>query len=234
MDRKGYFGHKILRPGDTLPSHIRLPSGSVLTVSNIPRATGLASHVANVKEQNIIMDAATIFARLRDFLTPQNKAGLSGAKDQFYGATGANHAAHAVKRFTFEFVPKKKNIVEVYERPGVDEVAVIGLQTMLGLVIDVPRVANLSIDRRLENNPQRLAQLQLVVDSSIGSLPEARKLARELEHQRRSFDQDLLKSMQGGSNGEMVSQYNTILSEPPRFDGTPDRMVDNFARLVEG
>jgi hypothetical protein len=235
MNRKGYFGHRILRPGDTLPSHIRLPSGDVLTISNIPRKTGLASHVADMKRWNIVMDAATIFARHCDFLTPQNKVSLSGAEYQNSGATGANHAAHALKRFTFKFDPKEKNIAEVYTRPGVGVAAVTGLQTMLGLVIDVPRLANQSIDQRLENNPQRLAQLKLVVGSSINSLPEARKLARELEFQRRSFDQDLLKSMQGGFGGDadLPSQYKALW-EPPPFDETPEGAVDMIATMVEG
>jgi hypothetical protein len=140
-----------------------------------------------------------------------------------------------VKRFTFD----GRDIIQVYTRPGVDEIAVTGLATMLGLVTDVDRRANLSIDKRLEDNPQRMAQMQLVVGSSIGDLAEARKLARELEFQRRFFDRALLQSMQGGFGGDanyvaMLSEYEATLSSPPPADEAPGLMVDMIARLIDG
>lgn len=228
MNCKGYLGHGIFRPGGTVPARI-----GDLVVSNIPRATGLGSHVVNIKRQNITLDAATILARIHGFVTPQTEVGLSGARDQYFGATSPDHAAHAVKRFTFN----NKSIVDVYTRPGVDEVAIVGLQTMLGLVTDVHRRANLSIDKRLEGNPQRLKQLQLVVASSIGNLSEARQLARELEFERRYFESTLLKSMKGSFGGDadydaMLSMYEATLSAPAPFDETPDRMVNMIADLV--
>ncbi len=136
---------------------------------------------------------------------------------QEFTARGGQHAAHAVKRFTFG----GKSIVEVYMRPGVDEMAILGLGTMLSSVTDVRPRANLSIDKRLENNPQRLDQLKLVVGSSIGSLAEARKLARELESERRFFEKALLRNMQGGFGGDadygaMLALYEATLSAPPR------------------
>ena len=230
MARAGYLGGGIIRPGGAPP-----PNVGSLTVSAIARANGLGSHVANVKRQSIVMDAAAIVARQHGFLTPQTKIGLSAARLQNFGATGGQHAAHAVKRFTFD----GRDIIQVYTRPGVDEIAVTGLATMLGLVTDVDRRANLSIDKRLENNPQRIAQMQLVVVSSIGDLAEARKLARELEFQRRFFDRALLQSMQGGFGGDanyvaMLSDYEATLSSPPPADEAPGLMVDMIARLIDG
>jgi hypothetical protein len=206
-----------------------------LRISNIPRQTGLGSHVANVKRQNIVMDAATIIARYRDFLTFDTEVDVSAAENQEFTATGGQHAAHAVKRFTFG----KKSIVEVYDRPGVEKQAIVALGWRLGSVIDVHRRANLSIDKRLENNPERLAQLKLVVGSSIGSLSEARALARELESHRRFFDKILLRNMRGGFGGDadydaMLSVYEATLSAPPPLDETPDRMVDMIATMFEG
>jgi hypothetical protein len=121
----------------------------------------------------------------------------------------------------------------------VDEVAILGLGTMLGLVTDARPRANLSIDKRLEGNPQRLAQLKFVAGSSIGSLAEARGLARELESQRRFFEKALLRNMQGGFGGDaehdaMLSLYVATLAAPPPLDETPDLMVDMIATLFEG
>jgi hypothetical protein len=139
-----------------------------------------------------------------------------------------------VKRYTFD----NRDIVEVYTGPGVDEVGLIGLRTMLGLVTDVDRRANLSIDKRLENNPMRLGQLQLVAGSSVGSMADARELARELELQRRYFENKLLQSMESAFGNDqnyrdMIEQYKATLSAPPRFDETSARMVDMIARLVD-
>ncbi len=161
MARLGYLGGRIIPPGGAPPPRVR-----TLNVSHIPRLTGLGSHVANIKRQNIVMDAAAIVARQHNFVGPMTKVGLSPALLQNFGATGGQHASHAMKRFTFD----NRDIIEVYTRKGVDEVLVLGLETMLGLVTDVDRRANLSIDKRLENNPRRLTQLQLVVKSSIGNL----------------------------------------------------------------
>ena len=157
MNRKGYLGHGIFRPGGTVPARI-----GDLVVSNIPRATGLGSHVVNIKRQNITLDAATILARIHGFVTPQTEVGLSGARDQYFGATSPDHAAHAVKRFTFN----NKSIVDVYTRPGVDEVAIVGLQTMLGLVTDVHRRANLSIVQKARGKSAASRN-----NSSLSSLP---------------------------------------------------------------
>lgn len=230
MARTGYLGGSIIRPGDSRPTQV-----GPVTVANIPRQTGLASHVANIKQQGVRMDAATIVARLRGFLAPSMKVALSAAKDQHFGATGGQHAAHAVKRYTFG----GKDIVEVYTRPGVDELAVIALRTMLGLVTDVDRRANLSIDKRIETNPQRMAQLQHVVDASVTNMAEARKLAQDLELNRRMFEQALLRSMQGGFSGDanygaMLADYEATLSAPPPWDETPARTVDMIADLVVG
>jgi hypothetical protein len=230
MARTGYLGSPIIRPGGSAPPRV----GPVF-VSSIARPIGLGSHVANIKRQNIVMDAATIIARQHGFVTPQTKVELSAAQDQHFGATNGQHAAHAVKRYTFD----NRNIVEVYTRPGVDEVGLIGLQTMLGLVTDVDRRANLSIDKRLENNPMRLGQLQLVVGSSVGGMADARELARELELQRRYFENKLLQSMAGAFGNDqhycdMIDEYKATLSAPPRSDETPAMMVDMIARLVGG
>jgi len=200
---------------------------------DIPRQTGLGSHVANVKRRNIVMDAATIFARHRDFLPPDTEVGLSPAKDQEFKATGGPHAAHAVKRFTFA----GKSIVQVYTRPDVSPEVIVGLGWMLGSVTDVHPIANLSIDRRLENNPERLAQLKGVVGSSIGSLAEARALARELEFERRFFEKALLRNIEGSKDadyGAMVALYKAILSAPPPLGEEPDSMVDMIATFFEG
>src|ERR1700722_19643186 len=97
MARAGYLGGGIIRPGGAPP-----PNVGSLTVSAIARANGLGSHVANVKRQNIVMDAAATVARPQGLLTPQTKIGLSAARLQNFGATGGQHAAHAVKRFTFD------------------------------------------------------------------------------------------------------------------------------------
>ncbi len=234
MARQGYFGNPIFRPGDNLPAAVTLPGGGVLTLSAIARATGLGSHVANVKRQSIVMDAATIVARHHGFLTPQTRVGLSRAGFQHFGATGGGHAAHAMKRFTFD----DKDIVAVYTRDGVDEMAPIGLQTMLGYVIDVDRRANLSIDKRLENNPQRLGQIEHAVKSTIGSMAEARELARELEFQRRFFEKGLLLSLRGGFGGDarydaMLSEYEAALAAPPPDSETPTRMVDMIATMID-
>jgi hypothetical protein len=229
MARSGYLGGRIIPPGGAPPSRV-----GALGVSHIARLTGLGSHVANVKRQNIVMDAAAIVAREHNFVMSNTKVGLSPARLQNFGATGGQHAAHAMKRFTFD----NRDIIEVYTRKGIDEIAVLGLETMLGLVTDVDRRANLSIDKRLENNPKRLAQLQLVVDSSIGNLPEARKLARELEFQRRFFDSAMLRLMHGGFDGDanyaqMLSEYEATLSASPPADEAPELMVDMVARLID-
>jgi hypothetical protein len=214
-----------------------------LRLSNIPRPPGLESHVANVKRRNIVMDAATIIARHRGFLTPDTEVALSPAENQEFTATGGLDAAHAVKRFTFReknIGEKMKSIFEVYNRPGVEKEAIVHLGWMLGSVTDVHRRANRSIDRRLEENPERLKQLKLVVGSSIGSLAEARALALELESQRRFFDKVRLSSMRGGFEGDanyeaMLSLYEAILPAPPSFfDGTPDGMVNMVATMFEG
>jgi len=117
----------------------------------------------------------------------------------------------------------------------VDEVALLGLRTMLGLVTDVDRRANLSIDKRLENNPQRIAQLQRVVNSTIATPAEARKLAEELELNRRMFEGALLLSMRGGfdaSYDTMLSEYEATLSVAPPADEAPGAMVDMLTHLV--
>lgn len=229
MSRAGYLGGSIIRPGGIPPARV-----GDLTVSRIARQTGLDSHVANIKRQNIVMDAATIVARWRGFLRPEARVEVGRAALQNFGATGGEHAAHAVKRFTFD----NRDIVEVYTRKGVAEVAPIGLQTMLGLVIDVDRRANLSIDKRLENNPQRLAQLQRVVAGPITSAAAARELARELEFQRRHFEKALLASMRGGFDGDtdydaMLTTYDAGLSAPAAADEAPERMVEMVADLVD-
>src|SRR5438105_11994828 len=133
MARTGYLGGAIIRPGGAAPSSV-----GAVSVSNLARPMGLGSHVENIKRQNIVMDAATIVARRHDFVTPHTKVELSAARNQHFSATGGQHAAHAVKRYAFD----NRDIVEVYTRPGVDEVALIGLRTMLGLVTDVDRRAN--------------------------------------------------------------------------------------------
>jgi hypothetical protein len=43
---------------------------------------------------------------------------VAAAKSRHFGATGGQHAAHAVKRYTFG----GKDIAEVYTRKGVDKV----------------------------------------------------------------------------------------------------------------
>ena len=221
MTRAGYLGNAILRPGDTpflTAGHLR--------VSAIPRATGLSSHVANMKRQNIVLDAAVLVARRHGFLPQGTVVGLSGARDQHFGATGGQHAAHAVKRYTFG--NENTDIVALYERHGVDEMIVLGLRTMLGLVTDVDRRANLSIDKRLETNPVRVAQLQHAANHAM---------ARTFELNRRFFEQALLRSLQGGFGGDarygqMLGDYEAILSAPPPADEAPDAMVDMIERLV--
>jgi hypothetical protein len=88
MDCKGYFDTRFFGLGTPCPR----VSGS--TVSDIPRATGLVSHVANVKLHNIMMGVVTslgeehensasrIFSNDRDCLAPhvhsrRAKAGAS-------------------------------------------------------------------------------------------------------------------------------------------------------------
>jgi hypothetical protein len=203
-------------------------------VANIPRGTGLAGHVAEMKRQNIMLDVAAIIARRHGFFARGVKVELAGARQQHFGATGGQHAAHAVKRYLFG----GNDISQIYARPEVDEVARIGVQTMLGLVIDVDRRANLSIDKRLETAPQRVAQLQLVANASVDSRDEARQLARELELSRRTFEPALLTSMRGGFDGDtaydaMLTEYTKILSAPPLYDETPARMVDMLESLID-
>jgi hypothetical protein len=229
MARTGYLGESIIRPGDHAPTQV----GSV-SVANIPRATGLAADVTEIKRQNIVLDAAVIVARRHNFITQGIKVELATAKSQHFGATGRQHAAHAVKRYTFG----GKDIVEVYTQKSVDEVALIGLRTMLGLVVDVDRRANLSIDKRIETSPRRIAQLQRVVGASIGSPAEARKLARDLELDRRMSEPALLQSMRGDFGGDanydaMLTEYVAILSAPPPRDEAPDLMVDMISRLID-
>jgi hypothetical protein len=229
MARTGYLDEPIIRPGDPQPDRV----GS-LTVSNIPRSTGLPSHVAEIKRQNIVLDAVAIVARKHGFLARGVKVELAGAKSQHFGATGGQHAAHAVKRYLFG----GNDIIQIYARPEVDEVARIGVRTMLGLVVDVDRRANLSIDKRLETAPQRVAQLQLVANASVDSQADARRLARELELNRRTFEPALLQSMRGGFAGDanyaaMLTDYAKVLNAPPVADETPDRMVDMIERLID-
>lgn len=229
MARTGYLGGSIIRPGDARPARV----GSLIG-SNIPRATGLAAHVAEIKRQNIVLDAATIVARRHAFLTPGISVSLAAATLQHFGATGGQHAAHAVKRYSFG----GDDIAEVYAKRGADDVLLIGLTTMFGLVIDVDRRANLSIDKRLETNPQRVMQLQSVVNTSIGSLADAQMLARNLEFNRRMFDLAVLQSMRGGFEGDtsydsMLTEYTEIISEPPPQDEAPTLMVDMIASLID-
>lgn len=228
MARAGYFGSPIVRPGDTLP-----PAVPGMTVSHIPRATGLAAHVANVKRQNIVLDAAVLVARLRNLVGPATTVAVTGARDQFFGATAGQHAAHAVKRYTFD----GRTLSELYAAHGADEVAVRGLATMLGLVTDVDRRANLSIDKRLEGNPRRLAQIEIAAHGAVADLARARALAAEMEFQRRFFERALLQSMQGGFAGDagyggMLATYESILCAPPPADEAPGGMVDMIARLL--
>jgi hypothetical protein len=229
MARTGYLGGSVIQSGGQAPTQV----GSV-SVAKVPRAIGLAAHVAEIKRQNIVLDAAVIVARKHNFITQGIRVELAAAKSQHFGAAGGQHAAHAVKRYTLD----GKDIAEVYTQKGVDEVALIGLRTMLGLVIDVDRRANLSIDKRIETSPQRIAQLQKVVDASIGSAAEARKLARDLELDRRMSEPALLQSMQGGFAGDanysaMLTEYMTILSAPPPRDESPELMVDTISRLID-
>jgi hypothetical protein len=210
----------------------------MLTVANISRMADLDSHVMNVKAQNIVMDAAVILARRYNFLTAKTKVGLSRARYQNLGATGGQHAAHGVKTYIFGSGSKTKDIMQIYMRDGVDEVALAGPNTMLGLTTDVERRANLSIDKRLESNPQRVAQIQTAVDSTIGSLAEAREMACEFEFQRRFFEKGLLLSMRGAFGGDphyddMLSHYEATLAAPPSVDAEPAEMVDMIARLIE-
>jgi hypothetical protein len=184
--RQGYLGGSIIRPGNSPP-----PRVGNLTVSNIPRQVGIESHVAGVKRQNIVMDAATIVAATHGFVTPRTIVNVAPARYQNFAANGGMHAAHVVKTFIFD----GKDISQVYARYNVDEVAQYGLKTMLGLVTDVEPRANLSIDRRLEGNPQRLAQIQFAVSHPSPTLREAKALATELELRRRTYESGLLKML---------------------------------------
>jgi hypothetical protein len=229
MARTGYLGGPIIRPGAPRPDRV-----GPLVVSNIPRSSGLASHVAEIKRQNIVLDAAAIVARRHGFLARNVKVELAGARSQHFGATGGQHAAHAVKRYLFG----GNDIVQIYAHPQVDELACIGLATMLGLVIDVDRRANLSIDKRLETAPQRVAQLQTIANASIQSPADARRLARDLELNRRNFEPALLQFMRGGFDGDasyaaMLVEYTNILSAPPAADEAPALMIDMVESMIE-
>ena len=228
MARTGMFGSRIVLPGQAWPARV----GDIV-ISQSPRATGLSSHVAHIKRLNVRLDAATIVARQRGFFVPGTMVAPGAAEDQNFGATGGQHAAHAVKRYLFG----KEDIVDVYARNGADRVAVDGLWLMLGVVTDVDRRANLSIDKRLEDNPQRVAQLQRVVDTPISSPADARNLARELELNRRIFEQALLRSMRGGFDGDanydaMVTAYEATLSAAPPADERPEAAVDMMNDLL--
>lgn len=237
MRRSGYFGLPIIRPGGSPPDRLRVnlaASNQTLMVSDIARPQGLAAHVANVKRQNTTLDAAVIVGRMRGFLTPATRIEPGGARDQNFGATGGQHAAHAVKRYTFD----GRSIVAVFDRAGVDPLLPMGLQTMLGLVTDVDRRANLSIDKRLEGNPHRLGQLQIATRHSIPTLAAAIALAREMEMNRRMFEAALLTAMRGGFGGDagyaaMLDDYLAGLSAPPAADETPDHMVRMITSLLD-
>jgi hypothetical protein len=123
------------------PSH----SGSPVTCAILPHTAAMRRPMARTGYLGG-SDAAVIVARKHNFITQGIKVELAAAKSQHFGATGGQHAAHAVKRYTFD----GKDIAEVYTRRGVDEVALIGLRTMLGLAIDVDRRANLSIEKRID------------------------------------------------------------------------------------
>lgn len=229
MARAGYFGEPIFRPGSTVPTMV-----DGMTVARVPRAIGLAQHVANVKRQNIVLDAAVVVARLRKLVGAATKVAVTGAHDQFFGATAGQHAAHAVKRYTFD----GRDLAAVYAAGGADEVAVRGLRTMLGLVTDVDRRANLSIDKRLEGNPRRLAQIETAVRAPLASLAAAQALAADMEFQRRFFERALLQSLHGGFGGDaaygsMLAQYETVLCAPPPPDEAPGGMVSMIARLFD-
>jgi hypothetical protein len=76
------------------------------------------------------------------------------------------------------------------------------------------------------------------VGRSIGSLAQARKLARDLELDRRMSEPALLQSMRGGFAGDakydaMLTEYIAILSAPPPRDESPDLMVDMISLLID-
>ncbi|HEY4250763.1 MAG TPA: hypothetical protein VGM87_06170 [Roseomonas sp.] len=224
-----YFGGDSIRPGATPAARV-----GDLTIPRMARPAGLGSHVAAIRRQNLIMDAAAIVARWHGFLTPATRVEINAAWRENFDATDDEHAAQAVKRFTFD----RRDIIEVYTRRGVSEVAPIGLRTMLGIVTRVDHGTSLPIDRRLENNPQRLAQFRRVVASSIASLADAHELARDLELQRRQFEKALLAGLRGGFDGDahhdaVLAAYDAGLSAPPAADEAPERMVDMVADLVD-
>ena len=74
MARTGYLGGSVIRPGDQTSTQV----GSV-SIRKIPRAIGLAAHVAEIKRQNILLDAAVIVARKHDFITQGGKVELGAA-----------------------------------------------------------------------------------------------------------------------------------------------------------
>lgn len=111
---------------------------------------------------------------------------------------------------------------------------------MLGLVTNVDPRANVSIDKVLENNQQRLWQIEEIVRSDIRTLATARVIAQHLEFRRRHFDFLTLQTLRqhpkfGGDPGyqTMLDIYMDGLASAPVADDTPFRVVEMIDRLFE-
>jgi len=194
----------------------------------------LVNHVANIRQQNIKLDAAVVVARSRGLLAPDTKVAKSPAWDQNFRASKGQHAAHALKRFTFD----GDDIADVYSRPRGSEVAALGLKMMLGLVTNVDPRANVSIDKVLENNPQRLWQIEEAVGADIQTLAKAQMIAQRLEFHRRHFDSLTLQALRqhpkfGGdpSYQTMLDIYMDGLVSAPAADDPPFWQVEMIDRL---
>jgi hypothetical protein len=179
-------------------------------------------------------DAAVIVARKHNFITQGIKVELAAAKSLHFGATGGQHAAHAVKRYTFD----GKDIAEVYTRKGLDEVALIGLRTMLGLAIDVDRRANLSIEKRIDPVLSALHSCRGWWTPRSAALPKCGSW-RAISNSIAACPSPRCCSpceavFAGGANyNAMLTEYMTIRSTPPPRDESPELMVDMISRLID-
>jgi len=200
------------------------------------REQTLVNHIANIRQQNIRLDAAVIVARPRHLLASDAKVAKSKALKQNFRASKGQHAAHALKRFTFD----GDDIADVYSRAEVSEVAALGFKMMLGLVTNVAPRANISIDQVLENNPQRLWQIEEIVRSDIRTLAEARVIAQQLEFRRCNFDSLTLQALRqhrkfGGdpSYQMMLGIYIDGLASTTVVEQTPSQVVEMVDQLFE-
>ena len=207
----------------------RQPFPASIPAIDVLRQQGMDAHAINIKRLNIALDAAVLVGRHLGLIRQGATVMITGAQHQNDHGTTANHAAHGMKRFTFD----GRDITAIYTAPGVDPLMRPLLAGLLGSTTMAPRTANLSIDRTLENNPARRQQLQDVVNQAHGAVPAMRLAAEAMERARVAFDRVTLQRLRADHAGDagyiaMIAAYDRALCGTPGLGEKPGRMIDQL------